>query len=196
MITISLRMDKKRLAALVLALALAGAGAVCAKQMLWQNVLPAESTVSARKVNTAAANEQQRRDFMAAYGWEVEEVDYDGRNATDLAIRMNEDRNREDFCVEVAQTCAGQNLAVKTFRELLLQEKVVLEESPLAYWCLGNAIEIQNNYGDLKLSKRHKDDTERIDPVAAAMNALARLLVKRSPGRDINEHVLSEDWGI
>lgn len=56
------------------------------------------------------------------HGWEVEEVDYDGRNATDLAIRMNEDRNREDFCVEVSQTCAGQNLAVKTFRELLLQD--------------------------------------------------------------------------
>ena len=114
------------------------------------------------------------------HGWKVEEVDYDGHNATDLAIRMNEDRNREDFCVEVAQTCAGQNLAVKTFRELLLQDRVVLEESPLALWCLQNAIEIQNNYGDLKLSKRHKDDTERIDPVAAAMNALARLLVKRT----------------
>ena len=27
--------------------------------------------------------------------------------------------------------------------------------------------------------EKHKDDTERIDPVAAAMNALARLLVKR-----------------
>ena len=63
---------------------------------------------------------------------------------------------------------------------LLLQDLVVLEESPLALWCLQNAIEIQNNYGDLKLSKRHKDDTERIDPVAAAMNALARLLVKRT----------------
>lgn len=57
-------------------------------------------------------------------------MDYDGHNATDLAIRMNEDRNREDFCVEVAQTCAGQNLAVKTFRELLLQDRVVIEESP------------------------------------------------------------------
>ena len=56
----------------------------------------------------------------------------------------------------------------------------MLEESPLALLCLQNAIEIQNNYGDLKLSKRHKDDTERIDPVAAAMNALARLLVKRT----------------
>ena len=127
---------------------------------------------------------------------QVEEVDYDGRNATDLAIRMNEDRNREDFCVEVSQTCAGQNLAVKTFRELLLQDRVVIEESPLVLWCLQNAIEIQDNYGNIKLSKRHKDDTERIDPVAAMMNALARVLVKRTAGSDINEHILSEDWGI
>ncbi|MFQ9411154.1 MAG: hypothetical protein ACLR1T_09085 [Evtepia gabavorous] len=50
---------------------------------------------------------------------------------------------------------------------------------PLLLWCLANAIEIQNNYGDIKLSKKHKDDTERIDPVAAAMNALARALVQR-----------------
>ena len=47
-------------------------------------------------------------------------------------------------------------------------------------WCLANAIEIQNNYGDIKLSKKHKDDTERIDPVAATMNALARALVHRN----------------
>ena len=109
---------------------------------------------------------------------------------------MNEDRNREDFCVEVSQTCAGQNLAVKTFRELLLQDKIVLEESPLVLWCLQNAIEIQNNYGDLKLSKRHKDDTERIDPLAAAMNSMARLLVKRTPGSNINEHIQAEDWSL
>ena len=121
------------------------------------------------------------------HGWKVDEVDYDGHNATDLAIRMNEDRNREDWCVEVAQTCAGQNLAVKTFRELLLQGKVVIEENPLALWCLGNAVEIQNNYGDIKLSKRHKDDTERIDPVAAAMNALARVLVRLNGKPDLAE---------
>ena len=114
------------------------------------------------------------------HSWFVTEVDYDGHNATDLAIRMCEERNDEDFCVEIAQTCAGQNLAVKTFRELLLEHKLVLEESPLLIWCLANAVEIQNNYGDIKLSKKHKDDTERIDPVAAAMNALARALVRRS----------------
>lgn len=114
------------------------------------------------------------------HNWLVTEVDYDGHNATDLAIRMCEERNDEDFCVEIAQTCAGQNLAVKTFRELLLEHKLVLEESPLLIWCLANAVEVQNNYGDIKLSKKHKDDTERIDPVAAAMNALARALVRRS----------------
>ena len=130
------------------------------------------------------------------HGWKVDEVDYDGHNATDLAIRMNEDRNREDFCVEVSQTCAGQNLAVKTFRELLLQDRVVIEYSPLVLWCLQNAVEIQNNYGDLKLSKRHKDDTERIDPVAAAMNSLARLLVRRQAKPDLAQAVRTRNYHL
>lgn len=112
--------------------------------------------------------------------WKVVEVDYDGHNATDLAIHICEERGREDFCVEISQTCAGQNLAIKTFRELLLSGMVVIEESPLLMWCLANAIEIQNNFGDIKLSKKHKDDSERIDPVAAIMNALARALVRRN----------------
>lgn len=112
--------------------------------------------------------------------WKLLEVDYDGHNATDLAIHMCEERNNEDFCVEINQACAGQNLAVKGFRELLLQGKLVIEENPLLMWCLGNAIEIVNNFGDVKLNKKHKDDTERIDVVAAIMNALARALVRRN----------------
>lgn len=119
--------------------------------------------------------QRHRRD----HAWDVREVDYDGHNATDLAIKMCEEENREDFCVEIRQTCAGQNLAVKGFRELLLQGKIVLEYSPLSMWCLKNAIEVQNNFGDSKLSKKHKDDSQRIDPLAAAMNALSRALVFR-----------------
>lgn len=38
--------------------------------------------------------------------------------------------------------------------------------------------------------------TERIDPVAAGMNGLARVLVKRQAGSNINEHVLDEEWDI
>ena len=72
MITISLRMDKKRVAALLLALGLIGAGAGKSREKLVRQVMQS-SSISARKVNPAAANEQQRRDFMAAYGWEVQE---------------------------------------------------------------------------------------------------------------------------
>lgn len=129
------------------------------------------------------------------HGWKVLETDYDGHNATDLAIKMCEERNNEDFCVEIAQTCAGQNLAVKSFRELLLQGRIVLEESPLLMWCLANAIEIQNNYGDIKLSKKHKDDTERIDPVAAIMNALARALVRRD-NPTLADRIDQGVWGM
>lgn len=118
-------------------------------------------------------------------GWKVDEVDYDGHNATDLAIRICTERNNEEFCAEIPQTCAGQNMAVKGFREKLLQGKLVLCYSPLFLWCLGNAVEISNNYGDIKLSKKHKDDSQRIDPVAAMMNALARVLVKRESKPDL-----------
>lgn len=124
--------------------------------------------------------DQWFREGETKHRWKLLEVDYDGANAVDLAIKMCEDRNNEDFCVEISQTCAGQNLAVKGFRELLLQGKLVIEENPLLIWCLGNAIEVVNNFGDVKLNKKHKDDTERIDVAAAIMNALARAMVRRN----------------
>ena len=113
------------------------------------------------------------------HGWKVIQTGYDGHNATDLAIAMNQRRSNEDFCVEIFQSCSGQNLAVKGFRDLLAQGKLVIEESPLAMWCLANAVEVTNGNGDSRLSKKHKDDSERIDPLAAAMNALTLALLRR-----------------
>ena len=97
--------------------------------------------------------------------------------------------------MEISQTCPGQNLAVKGFRELLLQGKVIIEESGLALWCLKNAVEIMNNYGDLKLSKKHKDDTQRIDPVAAMMNALALALVRRD-NPTLSDRMEDNNWSL
>lgn len=135
------------------------------------------------------------RDGELQHGWQVVEICYDGHNATDLAILMTEERAKPDICVEISQSCAGQNIAVKGFRDLLLAGKLVLEYSPLALWCLANAVEIQNNYGDIKLSKRHKDDTERIDPVAASMNGLARALVRRN-NPTLADAIGNGDWSM
>ena len=128
------------------------------------------------------------------HGWKVREIDYDGHNATDLAIAMREKRG-EDSVVEIPQTCAGLNQATKRLRELILQGKLVAEYSQLLLWCCGNAVEVLNNYGDIKLSKRHKDDSQRIDPLAAALNALARLLVAQETP-DINEIILARGYAV
>lgn len=128
--------------------------------------------------------------------WGIDEVDYDGHNAVDMAIRMQEFLASEEKVVEIPQTCAGLNQATKRFRELVLQGKVLTEDNPLLYWCLSNAIEVKNNYGDIKLSKKHKDDSQRIDPVAAMINALARLIVKIDNNIDLNKLILERGYAI
>lgn len=142
-------------------------------------------------------------DNSYAYGWicrqeqernlRLVNIGYDGHNAVDLAIAIGSDRRNEDFCVEIRQTCAGQTLAVKSFRELLMQGRIVFERSPLMMWCLGNAIVHENYYGDIKLSKKHKDDSERIDPLAAAMNALSLALL-REDKPDLSRAAGSADY--
>ena len=129
------------------------------------------------------------------HGWQVVNICYDGHNATDLAIRLNEEAGDEDWCVEISQTCAGQNLAVKGFRELLLQGKIVIEENGLALWCLANAVEIMNNYGDVKLNKKSQKDTQRIDPVAAMMNALALALIRRN-NPTLSDRLEEDSWSM
>ena len=154
----------------------------------WCTLTPGEVTDNSYVADWIQAGQQ-------LHGWKVIEICYDGHNATDLAIKLCEDANNEDLCVEISQTCAGQNLAVKGFRELLLQGKIILEESGLAIWCMANAVEIVNNYGDIKLSKKHKDDTQRIDPFAAAMNAMARALIRRN-NPTLSDRLEDEQWSM
>jgi phage terminase large subunit-like protein len=59
---------------------------------------------------------------------------------------------------------------------MVLQGRIVHDGSPLLTWCLSNAIEVRDNNGNIKLSKKHKDDSQRIDLAAAIINALVRAL--------------------
>ena len=124
--------------------------------------------------------------------WDIKEVDYDGHNAIDLAARLTDNLHGRPV-VEIPQTCAGLNIATKEFRNRVLTGKIIHDGSPLLAWCLSNAVEVVNNFGDIKLSKKHKDDTQRIDLIAAVLNALARI---HFVPEDLNKHILSEDWGM
>lgn len=78
---------------------------------------------------------------------------------------------------------------------MVLSGRIVAEYSPLFEWCLSNAEEVRNSNGDIKISKRNKDDTQRIDPVAALMNALTRLLTSGEGEKvNINEKIASRGF--
>ncbi len=129
----------------------------------------------------------------ALHALELVNLGYDGHNAVDLALSINADRRNEDFCVEVRQTCAGQTFAAKTLREMIMQGKIVFEESPLLMWCLKNAVVFENYYGDIRLSKKHKDDSQRIDPLAAVIDALSLALL-RDEKADLSRAAGSADY--
>ncbi len=106
--------------------------------------------------------------------WKIKEICYDPYGARQFA----NDMTAEGYtCVEIRQGVQTLSEPTKKFRELVLQGKIVHDGSPLLTWCVSNAIEVQDSNGNIKLSKKHKDDSQRIDLLAAIINAMVRAIV-------------------
>lgn len=119
--------------------------------------------------------------------WRVHEVCYDDYNATHFVQELEQDGYG---MVKIPQTARYLSSPTKFFRELVLQGRIVHDGSPLLTWCLSNAVEIVDTNGNIKLSKKHKDDSQRIDLIAAIINALARaMLIEQEI--DMNKHIAS-----
>lgn len=129
-------------------------------------------------------------DTESDYGWKANEVCYDPYNATHF---MQEMESEGYIPVEIRQGVQTLSAPTKKLRELILQRKIVHDGSPLLTWCLSNAIEVTDNNGNIKLSKKHKDDSQRIDLAAAVINALVRALVHEV---DINKIIKSGKWHL
>lgn len=124
--------------------------------------------------------------------WFIEEVCYDPYNATHFTQELEaEGYNR----VEIRQGVQTLSEPTKFFRELILRGLIVHDGSPLLTWCLSNAIEVSDNNGNIKLSKKHKDDSQRIDLLAAIINAMVRAMVGDST-INLNDHIMSEDFSF
>ena len=90
----------------------------------------------------------------------------------------------DDAAVDIRQGPLTLNAPTKLFRELVLQGRVVHDGNPLLLMCLVNAIEYRDGNANIKLTKRTKDDTRRIDLAAALMNAMVRAQVKEIESTD------------
>ncbi len=107
-------------------------------------------------------------------GWKILEVCYDPYNATHFTTELESEGYTR---VEIRQGVQTLSEPTKKFRELVLQGKIVHDGSPLLTWCVSNAIEDPDPNGNIKLSKKYKDDSQRIDLLAAIINAMVRAIV-------------------
>lgn len=117
---------------------------------------------------------QHVQDAEVAYGWRIQELCYDPYAARQFANVMQDDGYK---CIEVRQGVQTLSEPTKRFREAVVQRKIVHDGSPLLTWCVANAVEIIDSNGNIKLSKKHKDDSQRIDCLAAIINAFTRASV-------------------
>lgn len=114
--------------------------------------------------------------------WNIKEICYDPYQATQYA----QDREKEGYtCVEIRQGVATLSEPTKTFREYILSEKLVHDGSPLMIWCFSNAVEETDSNGNIKLKKKVKDDSQRIDLAAAVINAFVRALTHEFDDGDL-----------
>jgi phage terminase large subunit-like protein len=104
-------------------------------------------------------------------GYLIQEIDYDKWNASQYAQNME----REGFVVvEIPQMLRHLSLPTKDFRKFVYAGKIIHFDDPLLCWAIGNAITKMDAQENIMLDK--SKSTERIDPIAAIINAFSRAM--------------------
>lgn len=139
-------------------------------------------TITPGAVTDFSFVDARMHDLEVDMGWKVREICYDPYQATQYAQQQEA---AGYVCVEVRQGVATLSEPTKTFREYAMQGRIVHDGSPLVIWCFSNAVEEIDSNGNIKLSKKNKDDSQRIDVAAAIMNAFSRAMYHKFKTADI-----------
>lgn len=121
-----------------------------------------------------------------AEGRNVQEFCYDKWNAMHLAQNLE---RKGWVCVEIPQRLATLSIPTKTFREKVYEGKVRHDGDPVLNWAMGNAIVKMDDQENIMVSK--KLSKNRIDPVAAIINAFSRAMYGHSR---VNYKEITEDY--
>lgn len=107
-------------------------------------------------------------------GWKIKEICYDKWSARQL---VNDMEKLNYKMVEIPQITKYMNASTKDFRALVLKREVRHNNDPCLMWAIGNAVIKEDCNGNIMLDKSKA--IERIDPVAAIMNAHYRAMTNR-----------------
>ncbi|MGG3893171.1 terminase large subunit [Geobacillus stearothermophilus] len=113
------------------------------------------------------------KQFEQQYNVKIREICADPWNAT----QFMQDMEAEGYTVvEIRQGIQTLGSATKDFREQVYQGNVIHNNNPVLTWALSNAVTRQDANENIMLDK--SKSTERIDPIAAVLNAHVRAMLK------------------
>ena len=96
--------------------------------------------------------------------------------------------------VEIPQDMKNLSPAMKEIERLIRAHQMLHEHNTAARWCWGNVRCAVDGNENIKPMKNRS--IGRIDITVAWIISMAVALLRMPVGPDINEHVLSDDWGI
>jgi phage terminase large subunit-like protein len=115
-------------------------------------------------------------------GWIIKEICYDPYNATQFAQEME----TEGYAmVEIRQGVKTLSEPTKNFRELVLQKRILHNNNPVLTWAISNAVTKQDANENIMLDK--DKSTNRIDPIAALINAHVRAMLRQEETKSVYE---------
>jgi phage terminase large subunit-like protein len=152
-----------------------------------------DGSITLKEINPDLAKARQLANHYAiGNGWKVHQICYDPYNATHFKNQMDD---LGYTTIEVRQTMAALNEPTKYFRDQTADNKLIHDGSPLFTWSVGNAQEIVDTKENIMLSKKKAKDTRRIDPLAAAIDALYQVESLRAEV-SYADYVNSDDFGF
>jgi phage terminase large subunit-like protein len=112
-------------------------------------------------------------DEVAKNDWSVKEICYDDWSAGLISQELM-DAGFE--MVEIRQGIRTLSEPTKNFREEVYAGNIIHNNNPVLTWAVGNAVTRQDHNENIMLDK--DKSTNRIDPIASAINAHVRVMLK------------------
>ena len=122
-------------------------------------------------------------------GYNIQEINYDKWNATHFSQIME---NHGFLMVEIPQMLRHLSGPTKELRSKVYSKNIIHFNDPLLNWAVGNAVQKQDAQENIMLDK--SKSAERIDPVAAIINAFSRA-TSGEQVQDLSSHFLN-NWSM
>ena len=149
-------------------------------------------TITEGEVTDYAAVQDYVLDMEIERGWKIHEICYDPYNATHLA---NDLMDMGYICIEIRQGVKTLSEPTKLFREMVASGQIIHDGNPLLRWCIANAIQVEDHNENIRVAKKSKGSSQRIDLLAAVLNAFVRYQALRDATLFQN-YVDSDEFGF